>query len=918
MILNDIFKIVVVSSVLFYGNKAQSDQTCNSSLLLLEDQFSASSEYNTKNNASAARPGGDGWSASSGGMYEYLKLDLKSVWEITSMDVQGSSIGWYPRTFRISYSSDGYAWTGYNTRLSDDSLGELFDRKGTITSVTFDPTIKARYIAVNPVTNHGYASLRIELYGCQSTDASTQVFTNVRNGIEVDTTWIPSQSPILIDSPVAIRSTTVLTVQAGVNVIFTTKSARLDVYGTLSVEGIEGLAATFSSNHPVLSAKSKWEGVIQGAGGSVNMTHARIRQALVGIQGNGSRVKLAYSEIHSCEYGVRLSGGIARNVSNIDALQSDDMIFANVNVHENKYGIVMHADTSKHDVPMAYSKFERNVYGISLSNWINTNFNSIQTNLYIINCSISNNTEYGLLSNEHILSSFYITNSSFIGNRRAGFYYYRYYYSWDAKEILNISNSHFTENRYDGIYVYCRNCEPTEHIFQNNSFSGHTEEALEVMLIMRSTGETTNITVSNNTFERNQRDIQMHLQNNGRVLIQKNYLAKSRIPVRLESGAVNIDSARMLENVFTEHASAYDDSVIEIDGISTEITNSTFSNSSIQTLVKFRKGFNHSFEYNRFVNTSMTPCYVNVEQGYDPNNTLNVDNNYWGTSDILKIKSKICDFFLDSSKAIAKLSTFFPTILLETQSSSLEIDDFRFEKDSVLNATVIGGIIKNELDLGSLGDDRFIVNRSLIIMDSASLNVTEVTVYFANGRGISVHGTMTVGKGNNHSGRTILQAHADSGRWNGINLYSEEITMNNMDLFGTQKFISVHGTNTDIIFQNCNMTDEVLQNLIYADMLNGNLTISVKNSSVNSRSSAVFIKANDTRNVDIEMIGSQFSSRSYVTELLESRTRYDLRSVNVNISNCSMYSSGYKILSLLSCSSHLAGTITGSNFSSYY
>ncbi|XP_053379656.1 uncharacterized protein LOC123527920 isoform X2 [Mercenaria mercenaria] len=490
MILNDIFKIVVVSSVLFYGNKAQSDQTCNSSLLLLEDQFSASSEYNTKNNASAARPGGDGWSASSGGMYEYLKLDLKSVWEITSMDVQGSSIGWYPRTFRISYSSDGYAWTGYNTRLSDDSLGELFDRKGTITSVTFDPTIKARYIAVNPVTNHGYASLRIELYGCQSTDASTQVFTNVRNGIEVDTTWIPSQSPILIDSPVAIRSTTVLTVQAGVNVIFTTKSARLDVYGTLSVEGIEGLAATFSSNHPVLSAKSKWEGVIQGAGGSVNMTHARIRQALVGIQGNGSRVKLAYSEIHSCEYGVRLSGGIAR--------------------------------------------------------------------------------------------------------------------------------------------------------------------------------------------------------------------------------------------------------------------------------------------------------------------------------------------------------------------------------------------------------------------------------------------TMTVGKGNNHSGRTILQAHADSGRWNGINLYSEEITMNNMDLFGTQKFISVHGTNTDIIFQNCNMTDEVLQNLIYADMLNGNLTISVKNSSVNSRSSAVFIKANDTRNVDIEMIGSQFSSRSYVTELLESRTRYDLRSVNVNISNCSMYSSGYKILSLLSCSSHLAGTITGSNFSSYY
>lgn len=42
----------------------------------------------------------EGWIASRRGDSEYLKVDLDTLWELTAMDVQGSSLGYYSKTLR--------------------------------------------------------------------------------------------------------------------------------------------------------------------------------------------------------------------------------------------------------------------------------------------------------------------------------------------------------------------------------------------------------------------------------------------------------------------------------------------------------------------------------------------------------------------------------------------------------------------------------------------------------------------------------------------------------------------------------------------------------------------------------------------------------------------------------------------------
>lgn len=49
--------------------------------------------------------------------------------------------------------------------------------------------------------------------------------------LQSNTTWIPSQSPIVIDRQLVVRSSSTLVVQAGVSIIFTASDATFDVYG---------------------------------------------------------------------------------------------------------------------------------------------------------------------------------------------------------------------------------------------------------------------------------------------------------------------------------------------------------------------------------------------------------------------------------------------------------------------------------------------------------------------------------------------------------------------------------------------------------------------------------------------------------------------------------------------------------------
>jgi hypothetical protein len=472
------------------------------------------------------------------------------------------------------------------------------------------------------------------------------------------------------------------------------------------------------------------------------MKHALIRQAVTGLQGNGSSVKIANSEIHSCTVGIRLAGGIAENVSDSDTLQEHDLSLLNVNVHHNKDGVLAHGDISKPVIIFLYCNFDYNDdNGILISNWDISDQSLIWTNLYIINCSISNNFDYGIQSTQRIVSNIYIKNSTLSNNQYSGVYISRYN-SRIAKETLIVTNSYFVKNRNDGIHVTCYQCKPSALSFHNNVFSENVDNAIELNLRVQSTGGISGLSISNNRFERNgNRDIVAYLGHYVIAYIHNNYFAKSRTSMKVTGNILtDTEVCYMFGNVFNEHSSTYDESVLEVEGVTATISNTTFANSSIRTLVRFKDGFDHTFEFNRFVNTSLTECFVSVDQKYDPNYTFVMDNNYWGTGEIIKIKTKVCDFFHDSDKAVAKITNIFSTEAYDMKVSTEDIDDFRFTRDDDLNATIIGGIVKAQLDLSTLGDGRFIVNRSLLITDSAAVSFKNVTVYFESRRGIAQYG----------------------------------------------------------------------------------------------------------------------------------------------------------------------------------
>ncbi|XP_052075479.1 lactadherin-like [Mytilus californianus] len=124
--------------------------TCNESLTsnLRDDQFTASSVYSADYNASSAKFNEGGWVASENNAYQYLQIDLEGLCEITSIITQDIDKWWYwyaTQAFRIFHSKDGLTWTAYNTYLSDEILGETFNRQDKVTTIQFNPTIKVIY-----------------------------------------------------------------------------------------------------------------------------------------------------------------------------------------------------------------------------------------------------------------------------------------------------------------------------------------------------------------------------------------------------------------------------------------------------------------------------------------------------------------------------------------------------------------------------------------------------------------------------------------------------------------------------------------------------------------------------------------------------------------------------------------------------
>ena len=60
-----------------------------------------------------------GWRPANGDRHPYLQVDLRSLYRVTGLRVQGTS--YYARGVIVLYSEDGWTWTAYSDDQSDNA-----------------------------------------------------------------------------------------------------------------------------------------------------------------------------------------------------------------------------------------------------------------------------------------------------------------------------------------------------------------------------------------------------------------------------------------------------------------------------------------------------------------------------------------------------------------------------------------------------------------------------------------------------------------------------------------------------------------------------------------------------------------------------------------------------------------------------
>ena len=84
-------------------------------------------------------------------------------YQITGIATQGSADDneWVD-TFQVDYSDDGTTFKKY----SDGKVFIANTDNNSVVKNEFEPPLKARYIRVKPDPDHGWITMKMEVYGC--------------------------------------------------------------------------------------------------------------------------------------------------------------------------------------------------------------------------------------------------------------------------------------------------------------------------------------------------------------------------------------------------------------------------------------------------------------------------------------------------------------------------------------------------------------------------------------------------------------------------------------------------------------------------------------------------------------------------------------------------------------------------------
>ncbi|KAJ8282962.1 hypothetical protein COCON_G00054810 [Conger conger] len=177
-----------------------------------DDQISASSSfYDGRWSPRQARLNNDdnGWTPSEDSNKEYLQVDLNFLKVLTGIATQGAvsketQKSYYVTTFKLEVSTNGEDWMIYRHGKNHKVFHANTDPSEVVLNRIPQPVL-ARFVRIRPQTWKTGIALRLELYGCQITDAPCSEMQGMLSGMLPDSQISASSTRDIHWSPGSAR-----------------------------------------------------------------------------------------------------------------------------------------------------------------------------------------------------------------------------------------------------------------------------------------------------------------------------------------------------------------------------------------------------------------------------------------------------------------------------------------------------------------------------------------------------------------------------------------------------------------------------------------------------------------------------------------------------------------------------------------
>ena len=482
--------------------------------------------------------------------------------------------------------------------------------------------------------------------------------------------------------------------------------------------------------------------------GNISLSHTVVRQADVGIQGDSAGVRIRHSNLYSCNVGIQISDGIMNDEFHQNVKSESIFVISHTKCIYNKNGIYLHGTNEKPYFYIHHCDLSFNTgTGFTIKNWDKVKTTDISTSLFLSKSSMDNNAYYGMVSDDNIRLDLIVDHSSFSGNKRSGIYIDRNRYENSASDI-QITNSHLLENHYHGIYakLYCWHCLNDTTMISGNTFTKNERHQVYVEYYSYYDDENTHVDIAimNNTFLEHAYKsgylVAIHSSRlNSKLAIEENTFNNSHGGIEIYGKNKKYVMAVVRNNVF-QNVYGATKNVIFVTKTRLNFTENVITTCTVPVLMDLADGINHEITFNNFSNNGLTVCLVNVGEDYRHKHFIFADYNHWGSSDIELIKSLICDVFLDSSKARVLMDYFFPDVGMSSAQAISSAFHLNYQYDSELAVGVIGGVIHSGFNMSILVSKNVIVNRTIIVDETANVLLSGFTFNFTRKRGFVLLG----------------------------------------------------------------------------------------------------------------------------------------------------------------------------------